>query len=192
MTKKSWFLFLIILFCSIIFAFTSRRESNQNGFAPSTRNPQAGVWLCRYEQRQFTPLEDAVPETIVKVCPCCSANFTAIELAQDPAIQVIGMSFIEDSIEEAYYFFQHETTECGSSFMVSVDAFESLIPEPIPCAKLALRACCEEHCVSVKDLAECKNECHFAPYRRFMLQMMKQKGASPTKPLRRLVPTRQC
>jgi hypothetical protein len=112
----------------------------------------------------------------IKYCPCCKAAFTLEELATDPDISLIGMAFGDDSIEWAYYFFQHEVEGCRSSFAVKVEDFLSQITEPIPAERMALRDCCEEHCVSVKDLGECKNECYFAPFRRQLLKMLAAKA----------------
>ncbi len=118
---------------------------------------------------------------IVKICPCCQIPFTLEELANNPEIRLIGMSFGEDSIEWAYYFFQHEASNCGSSFVVKIESFLSLINEPVPTEKMALRDCCEEHCVNINDLSSCKNECYFAPFRRLLLEMIAAKSAIAVK-----------
>lgn len=111
----------------------------------------------------------------IKQCPYCKMSLTLEQLAQDPDINIIGMSFAEDSLEWVYYFFQHEVPNCGSSFLVRVDEFTSLIQEPIPTEKMTLRDCCEEHCVSVNDLSTCKAECYFAPFRRLLIKMIADK-----------------
>lgn len=116
----------------------------------------------------------------IKSCPCCKAHFTLDQLASDPDIRLIGMAFGEDSIEWAYYFFQHEIDGCRSSFAVKVEEFLSLINEPIPNESLALRDCCEEHCVNLSDLAACNNACRFAPFRRHLLKMLATKAERAT------------
>jgi hypothetical protein len=85
------------------------------------------------------------------------------------------MSFDGDDIETAYYFFQHESPTCGSSFLVPVEAFASLIDEPLPTRKATLGDGCEGRCTNVKDLQTCKNECFFAPFRRLLLKMIEAK-----------------
>ena len=118
----------------------------------------------------------------IKNCPCCKAHFTLAQLASDPDIRLIGMAFGEDSIEWAYYFFQHEVPGCRSSFAVKVEEFLSLIDEPIPNESLALRDCCQEHCVSIADLSTCKNPCYFAPFRRQLLKMLAAKAERAAAP----------
>lgn len=116
----------------------------------------------------------------VKQCPYCKAPFTLDALANNPDIKLIGMSFAEDSIEWAYYFFQHEVPNCGSSFLVRVDEFRSLVHEGIPTERMTFRDCCEEHCVSISDLGNCRNECYFAPFRRLLIRMMEAKDRART------------
>ena len=118
--------------------------------------------------------------TVVKQCPSCKASFTLDQLAHDPELKLIGMSFAEDSIECAYYFFQHEVPNCGSSFLVRVDEFRALVHEGIPNERMTFRDCCEEHCVSIKDLSDCRNECYFAPFRRLLIRMMQAKDRART------------
>lgn len=112
---------------------------------------------------------------VVHTCPYCKEEFDLKALIHDPSVDLIGMSFVEDDPEWVYYFFQHEKPNCGSSFVVKVDEFHSEINEPIPTEKLTGRDCCEQHCVSIEDLNACQQECHFAPYRRFLQKMLEWK-----------------
>ncbi len=109
------------------------------------------------------------------MCPCCKEWFSLERLATDPVLRLIGMSFDGNGFEVAFYFFQHENSQCGSSFLVAVDAFKSLIDEPIPEHKATLSEGCEGRCTSIEDLQTCKNECYFAPFRRLLLKMMEAK-----------------
>lgn len=122
-----------------------------------------------------------------KKCGCCQAVLSMKEIVNDPNIRPIGMAFADDTTEGAYYFFQHEIPGCGTSFVLLVENLKSFIDETIPEQKLTLGPCCEQHCVDLKDLGECKQECHFAPFRRFLLKMIAIKReaavqASVTKP----------
>ncbi len=115
-----------------------------------------------------------------KQCPYCKAEFSLDHLVNEPQSRLIGMSFVEDSIEWVFYFFQHDHPNCGTSFVVRVDEFAPYIDEPIPTGKLALRECCEQHCVNLEDLSNCRQPCHFAPFRRFMHKMIAaKKGELP-------------
>ncbi len=119
-------------------------------------------------------------EEKIKSCPYCKASLTIDDLISNPDLRLIGMSFADDSIEWAYYFYQHEVPNCGTSFVVRVDKFTAYITEQIPTEKLALRECCKEHCVSINDLSECENECYFAPFRRLLIRMMAAKSQTAT------------
>ncbi len=111
-----------------------------------------------------------------KQCPYCKAQLTLDQLVNDPQLRLIGMSFVEDSIEWVFYFYQHDVSNCGTSFVVQAEEFAAYIDEPIPTTKLAQRECCEQHCVNLEDLSNCRQPCHFAPFRRFMHKMIAVKN----------------
>ena len=118
-------------------------------------------------------------EEIVKKCTLCQALMTAREIVDDPAIKPIGTAFLADETSDThYYFFQHEIPGCGTSFVVDVEHFKQFITEPIPEKKMTLGPGCEGHCANINDLTECRQECHFAPFRRFLLKMIEQKNKS--------------
>jgi hypothetical protein len=58
-----------------------------------------------------------------------------------------------------------------------VEHFRQFITESIPEAVLTLEPGCEGHCVNIQDLSDCRRECHFAPFRRFLLEMLAAKKA---------------
>jgi hypothetical protein len=119
-----------------------------------------------------------VTDEIVKKCNCCQAHLTAKQLVDDIAVKPIGTAFYEDGdMGTHYYFFQHETPDCGTSFVVDVEHFKQFITEPIPDNVLRLGPSCEGHCVNIDDLSDCGQECHFAPFRRFLLKMLATKKA---------------
>jgi hypothetical protein len=117
-------------------------------------------------------------DEIVKKCNCCQTCLTAKQLVDDLAVKPIGTAFLEDDgLGTHYYFFQHETPDCGTSFVVDVEHFKQFISEPIPEKVLRLGPGCEGHCVNIQDLSDCQQECHFAPFRRFLLKMLATKKA---------------
>jgi hypothetical protein len=118
---------------------------------------------------------DNMTNQLIKECTYCKSKLTLTELAKEPCLVPIGMSFDGNEFDMAYYYFQHEIPECGTSILVAVNAFEPFISEDVPETKLTLSDECEEHCVNIKDLSECKQECFFAPFRRFLLQMLETK-----------------
>jgi len=117
-----------------------------------------------------------VADEIVKKCTCCQTRWTAKQLVDDPAVWPVGTTFLDDGgLGTHYYYFRHETTDCGTSFMVDVEHFKQFITEPIQEKVLRLGPGCEGRCVNIQDLTECQQECHFAPFRRFLLKMIAEK-----------------
>jgi len=115
---------------------------------------------------------------VVHTCPYCKQEFDLDTLMYSPEVALIGMSFADDDPDWVYYFFQHEISNCGSSFVVKVREFERQIDEPISSEVKFGGDCCEEHCVSLGDLGACNQECSFAPYRRFLHKMLELKKKS--------------
>ena len=119
-------------------------------------------------------------DTKLKQCSFCKTWLSAEEIVNNPNIVPLGMAFSEDDTETAYYYFVHNVPECGTTFLLPVTELESFITETIPSERLTLSECCEEHCVSLDDLAECRQECFFAPYRRLLLKMLETKRQAAT------------
>jgi hypothetical protein len=117
-------------------------------------------------------------DEIVKKCAYCQMSLTAKQLVNELSVRPIGTAFFPDEGAGIhYYFFQHETPDCGTSFVVNVEHFKQFITEPIPDKVLRLGPSCEGHCVNIHDLNDCGQECHFAPFRRFLLKMLAEKKA---------------
>lgn len=111
-------------------------------------------------------------EEKIKQCKGCGRHLSAYELINDPDIRPIGMSFLANNYARAFFFFQHEVSECGSSFLVDVELLDQYIYEYFPEESLILTKNCDGHCVNINDLNNCQNACHNAPYRRFLLKMI--------------------
>jgi hypothetical protein len=117
-------------------------------------------------------------DEIVKKCTYCQMSMTARQIVDEPTVRPIGTAFFEDGGPGThYYFFQHETPDCGTSFVVDVEHFKQFIAEPIPEKVLTLGPTCEGNCASILDLDGCGQECHFAPFRRFLFKMLAAKNA---------------
>jgi hypothetical protein len=114
---------------------------------------------------------------IVKVCNMCGKKITADELVYSPELRPIGMAF-DDTVQHAYYFFQHEVPGCHTSLLVAIEHLQDYISETIFPEKKTLTDCCEEHCVNVNDLSGCHQECYYAPFRRFLLEMIANKAVA--------------
>ena len=110
-----------------------------------------------------------------KRCPGCGIWFTEDDIMTSPSVKPIGMAFMGVSINQIFYFFQHTDLTCGSSFLIEISKFTHLIEESIPEKSLYATKLCEGHCVDLHDLSECQTNCHNAPYRRYLLKMVKAK-----------------
>lgn len=116
--------------------------------------------------------------TPVRSCPNCRTQLTLYDLALDPQIRPLGLTFNGTDLSTAYYCFQHEKPQCGTTFLIDVERFAPLIDELIPDRILAGNVECNGHCVRIDDLEVCESECHMAPYRRFLMRMLKTKACS--------------
>ena len=112
---------------------------------------------------------------IIKKCPKCGHDFTVEDILHNPDIIPVGMLY-NDSQKTACYLFQHEIDYCHSSFAVDIELLRTEIREPIPAETETLSECCEGHCIKINDLAECRQECYYAPFRRLLLRMMELKN----------------
>lgn len=112
---------------------------------------------------------------VIRTCPCCKASITLEDLLTSPDIVPIGMLLQDDQASWNSYYFNHTAEDCGSTFTINVETFASLLNEPIP-ASIRTGSCdCEGRCTSLKDLAHCGAECHWAPYRRFLQVLVSRK-----------------
>jgi hypothetical protein len=119
---------------------------------------------------------------MIKKCNLCQIWFSANDIVYSPDIRPLGVAFMDDSVDKAYYFFQHMAPGCGTSFVIEADALAEFITEIIPPTQLTFSADCEGHCVRLDDLSECHQECALAPYRRFLLHMITLKSAPSSVP----------
>ncbi|MCP4581043.1 MAG: hypothetical protein GY839_05455 [candidate division Zixibacteria bacterium] len=117
---------------------------------------------------------------IIKKCTLCGESFTADDLINNHDLRLLGMLYVPDEDEKAYYFYQHEGENCGTSFAVNVDLMRKYISEAIPDKKRAQSNRCETHCVKVTDKRECEQECNYAAYRRFLFKMIEMRKTAPS------------
>lgn len=110
-----------------------------------------------------------------KRCPHCGAQFALSQLYHSPELRLMGMAFAGKSIDCAYYYFQHASEACGTTFAVPAEAFIGFIDELIPADKLTGRAECEQRCINIADLQSCSQNCYFAAFRRLLLRMLAAK-----------------
>ena len=115
-------------------------------------------------------------EQLIKQCPNCGQQLTIDDLLNSPEIKPKGLALQSDNPEFNMFYFDHDITGCGTTFVVPVEVLAPYIGEPIPDKLLAGTDCCERHCLRLEDWAECSQACTNAPYRRFLLSLASRRG----------------
>ena len=110
-----------------------------------------------------------------KQCPLCRKWLSSDEVIKNPEIKPLGMAYLEDENNTAFYYFQHSVPGCGSTFLIDIKDFGPFMEEDIPQVSLMASKHCEGHCVDLYDLSTCRNECYYAPFRRFILNLISSK-----------------
>ncbi|MBD3256818.1 hypothetical protein GF377_00195 [candidate division GN15 bacterium] len=110
-----------------------------------------------------------------KQCPKCDEWFSVHDILDNPDIQPTGMTFEDLESLSNLFFFNHNCEHCGTTFAIPVTEFGQYIHENIPPQPLTGTDKCNRHCLSIDDLSECGAECLFAPYRRFLLAMIRRR-----------------
>ncbi len=113
-----------------------------------------------------------------KQCPCCNRWLSAREIIESPDIELNGMAFDDEELQFNVLYFTHRVDGCNSTFTIPVLQFEQFITEPISNAIKVGTSECEEHCVKLEDHHDCKADCKYAPFRRFMRMLLSIKGQS--------------
>ena len=113
-----------------------------------------------------------------KQCPSCKKWFSSDEVIHNPEIKPIGMAYLEDEKNTAYFYFQHTVPGCGSSFLIEIKDFEPFLTEDIPPVSLINSHRCGGQCVDLFDLSACDNECYYAPFRRYILKLIEIKKSA--------------
>ena len=116
----------------------------------------------------------------IKLCPQCKTWFTVADLLQDSRIKLIGMNLDHLDPDLNFYYFNHETPTCGTTFAVPVEAFREMVKEPIPSVVKRGDDACEQHCLNLLSSEECSQNCRWAPYRRLFRRIVAIKeGVNP-------------
>ena len=108
------------------------------------------------------------------LCPGCGTTFSIHDVPGHPEIEPIGMQLDGEDPKFNLYYFNHVNPGCKSTFAVQVDFFLPLITEPVSKLVLAGSRECNHYCVRIDELRACGNECRYAPFRRFLLELLKQ------------------
>jgi len=120
----------------------------------------------------------------LKRCPLCKEWLSGETILTDPRVHPLGMT-VEPDVQLYLYYFRHDAPHCGTTFVVPITDFTQFILEEIPPRPLAGTRCCARRCAKLEDLSDCSQPCTYAPYRRLLLWMIKQRQGSPFAPRRR-------
>jgi len=82
------------------------------------------------------------------------------------------MQFTDSELKYNVFYFNHTCADCGTTILVPVTQFLSLIKKTIPERDLSGTDSCAGHCLHISDLAVCNQECYYAPFRRFLLGLI--------------------
>ena len=115
---------------------------------------------------------------ISKQCPTCGKVFTLEDLLSDPDLVPIGMTSDEEDNPESLYYFTHEVPGCGTTFTIPANVFRPAITESVPGENLRGHVDCPGYCTRVSEFRACKNNCHWSPYRRLLLDMVERRKAA--------------
>jgi hypothetical protein len=85
------------------------------------------------------------------------------------------MNLDDRNPERNFYYFNHESENCGTTFVVSVTNFNSMLSEDIPEDLRFGTETCGGKCLHIADLTICEQDCRWAPYRRFLTQLYHRK-----------------
>ena len=111
----------------------------------------------------------------MKTCPTCGAFFSLEDLLSSPDVVPVGMTSDEEEEPESLYYFTHRVPGCGTTFTIPATAFRTFIDEIIPEEIKSGQATCRGLCSRIQELELCDNNCHWAPYRRLLLEMVRRR-----------------
>ncbi len=114
----------------------------------------------------------------MKTCPTCGQVFSLEDLLSNPLVVPLGMTSDEQDKPEMLYYFTHEIPECGTTFTVPAAGFSSVINQSIPENSMRGYSVCPGHCARINEFRLCQNECHWAPYRRLLLEMVRRRAVT--------------
>lgn len=116
-----------------------------------------------------------MPSEKIKQCPYCQTWFSSEDLIENQDIVPIGMKLNDEDLSLNFFFFNHLNPDCKTTFTIHVDEFKSYIDEFIPEENNAGKESCEGHCTNLDDLYPCSQRCHWAPFRQFLLSILKKR-----------------
>ena len=111
-------------------------------------------------------------------CPSCGQIFTLEDIVGSSDLEPVGMGFVNSDIEANMFHFRHVTPDCGAKLRIPVQVIAPHLDEPIPESILTDTDQCDGHCRTEDDWAACTQNCYYAPFRRFLITLVKRKWLS--------------
>ncbi len=119
-----------------------------------------------------------MPDESRRACTGCGHSYDLAELVRDVDFVPIGMQFEDPDQQFNFYFFNHECPNCGTTILIPVLDFLPFIAEPVPDLVRTGMEDCGRHCTRIEDLSECRAQCRYAPFRRYLLLLKARREAA--------------
>ena len=112
---------------------------------------------------------------IVKKCPCCGQEFSFHDILTQPFIEPKGITFMDNNPEMNMFLFNHVCDNCNTTFAIPAKEFSVFLKKDPPIQILTNLSKCEKHCLNIEDRNNCSQDCHWAPFRQFVIQLIEEK-----------------
>ena len=110
-----------------------------------------------------------------KDCAKCGKQFSLEDFLTDPHLEPVGIASDYSDPRQCHLYFCHTEPDCMTTLTIPVEFFLPNIEELVPEENLYSAPGCPRHCTTVADLRTCTCKCAIAPYRRFMLRLIKMR-----------------
>ena len=115
-----------------------------------------------------------------RTCPKCGDEFSLQDFLTHPDLEPLGLSSDYANPEACHFYFCHRSPACMTSLTVPLEFFLPLVAEEIPSRETLTGEDCPRHCTTVADLRSCGCSCYQAPFRRFMLDLIRARETDST------------
>lgn len=117
---------------------------------------------------------------IFKTCPMCGQTWrTRDDFLDDADLRFNGYQANFSAMEHGLFYFTHEIPPCGSTMIISAEAFLSLYSGPRYTQQLYKNRECAELCNDRTQLGRCLNHCEYA-FVREVSQIIKDRSRQNT------------
>lgn len=103
------------------------------------------------------------PQRIFKICPMCSEMWISMDaFLEDPSLVYNGYQANFGTIELGFFYFTHDTAECGSTMVIKTQPFLSLYSGRRYTGIKTLSKECPRLCLNRTKLKRCQAQCEYA------------------------------